>query len=356
MKVLELFAGSRSFSKAAEERGHETFSVDWEPYGRIDLVKDIRDMTIDDVPWVPDVIWASPDCTTYSIAAISTHRTGTEPKSDYAKLSDEVNQHFISLIKQWQELNPDLIYFIENPRGMLRKMPFMQEFNRETVWYCFAGETKVITDKGSFDLKSLSGTEPILLMPDGSWKQCPIRYYGKQQLYELTLKRRNTYYDIYVTGNHLWFIEDDRDYLLRTKDLEYLDRIPTVYPKDETSVDSYDWFVISVKETNRYEGVYCAEVEGYEAFVLDGNILTHNCKYGDVRAKPTDIWTNSSVWEPRPVCRNGNPDCHHQRAPRGSKTGTQGKKNAYERSRIPQELCDEVLEAAEKEIKLTKQK
>ena len=28
MKILELFAGSRSFSKVAEELGHETFAVD----------------------------------------------------------------------------------------------------------------------------------------------------------------------------------------------------------------------------------------------------------------------------------------------------------------------------------------
>ena len=31
MKVLDLFAGSRSFSKVADVLGHETFSVDIKP-------------------------------------------------------------------------------------------------------------------------------------------------------------------------------------------------------------------------------------------------------------------------------------------------------------------------------------
>lgn len=57
--------------------------------------------------------------------------------------------------------------------------------------------------------------------------------------------------------------------------------------------------MIGVEETDRFEEVYCAEVDGYETFVLDGNILTHNCTYGDNRAKPTDIWTNSTDWIPR---------------------------------------------------------
>ena len=35
MKILELFAGSRSFSKVAEELGHETFAVDINDFERI---------------------------------------------------------------------------------------------------------------------------------------------------------------------------------------------------------------------------------------------------------------------------------------------------------------------------------
>ena len=207
MNVLELFAGSRSIGKVGDKLGMNVFSVDWEKYDDIDLCIDVAKLKKEDIPFVPDFVWASPDCTTYSIAAISTHRNNTEPKSEYAKKCDITNQHFISLIKGWLEINPDMVFFIENPRGMLRKMPWMQEFKRHTIWYCV---------------------------------------------------------------------------------------------------------------------------------------------YGDERAKPTDIWTNSDKWIPRPVCHNGNKECHHTPAPRGSKTGTQGRKGSYERSKIPEQLCYEVLESLNK--------
>lgn len=78
MKVLELFAGTRSIGKAFEARGHEVFSVEWDKdFENIDLYADITTVTADDILRMfgkPDVIWASPDCTTYSVAAISKHR------------------------------------------------------------------------------------------------------------------------------------------------------------------------------------------------------------------------------------------------------------------------------------------
>ena len=100
MKVLELFAGSRSIGKAAEKLGHEVCSVDWQPFEGIDLVMDINDLTIDMLPFIPDMVWAAPDCTTYSIAAISHHRNGIAAKSDYAFKCDGVNVHVIFLINR----------------------------------------------------------------------------------------------------------------------------------------------------------------------------------------------------------------------------------------------------------------
>ena len=148
MKVLELFAGTRSIGKAFEAKGHEVFSVEWDKsFENINLYADIGGLTAKDVLKQfgrPDVIWASPDCTTYSIAAISHHRKKEEggnlaPVSDYAKFCDKVNKNVLDLIAI---LKPK-IYFIENPRGGMRKMDFMKGLYRYSVTYCQYGDKRM---------------------------------------------------------------------------------------------------------------------------------------------------------------------------------------------------------------------
>lgn len=118
------------------------------PNQNIDWYADIMEVTAKDIIerfGRPDVIWASPPCTSYSIAAISHHRkknveTGSlDPVSDFAKLSDELVKHTLELIK---ELKPKY-WFIENPRGGMRKMDFMQGLPRYTVTYCQYGDTRM---------------------------------------------------------------------------------------------------------------------------------------------------------------------------------------------------------------------
>ncbi len=213
MKIIELFAGSCDFAKLAKSRGHEVFTIDIKQFGDIDLLKDIEFLELKDLPFRPDLIIASPTCTTYSIAAISHHRNLQKPKSEFASKSDRVVENMFKLIDQLK-----CIYFVENPRGMFRKMDFVQDRNRKTVSYC---------------------------------------------------------------------------------------------------------------------------------------------SYGDIRMKPTDIFTNSLLWNPKPICKNYKYDidgniinrhCHHESARRGAKTGTQGLKNNFERSRIPKRLHLEILLSVEKEL------
>jgi len=212
VNVLELFAGSRSFGKVAEQRGHNVFSSDINNFDKIDYVVDINEFDVSKVPFIPDVIWASPPCTFFSVASIGKHwNKDHTPKSENALKGVRYVQSTLNIINYFLKLNPNIKFFIENPRGKLRKLPVVSKLERTTVWYC---------------------------------------------------------------------------------------------------------------------------------------------TYGDFRAKPTDIWSNhiysifnKKGWLPRKECFNGNKNCHHQPAPRGSQTGTQGLKGNYNRSKIPNELCKEILKS-----------
>ena len=73
LKILELFAATRSIGRPFEARGHKVYSVEWsKDFENIDLHADIGTLTAEQILrdfGQPDVIWASPDCTTFSIAA-----------------------------------------------------------------------------------------------------------------------------------------------------------------------------------------------------------------------------------------------------------------------------------------------
>ena len=212
MKVLELFAGSRSVGKAAESLGYNVFSSDINKFDGIDYAVDILEFDYSKVPFTPDIIWASPPCTYFSVASIGKHwNKDHTPKTEQAKLGVKIVEATLSIIEAFLNENQYLVFYIENPRGKLRKLEVVRDFDRATVWYC---------------------------------------------------------------------------------------------------------------------------------------------QYGDKRAKPTDIWTNNLYnpfqkkgWNPRPECFNGNQNCHHERAPRGSRTGTQGIKGNYNRSKIPNDLCLEILKS-----------
>lgn len=78
-------------------------------------------------------------------------------------------------------------------------------------------------------------------------------------------------------------------------------------------------------------------------------VTVHYCQYGDTSMKPTDLWGGfPQSWAPRPVCRNG-ATCHES-APRGAKTGTQGKAGAAARAEIPFELAEELMLATERTV------
>jgi len=204
MNILELFAGSRSISKVGKKMGHKVFTSDIEDFEEIDYVIDVLNFDYKKVLFIPDMIWASPPCTGFSVASIGHHWQGGVgayiPKSQTALLGIRLMEKTLEIIRHYQMINPNLVWYMENPRGVMRKMPQLTGLERKTVTYC---------------------------------------------------------------------------------------------------------------------------------------------QYGDTRMKPTDIWTNNKSWKPREKCSNGSP-CHVA-APRGSKTGTQGLKGSFDRSKIPASLCREVI-------------
>lgn len=145
MILLELFAWTRSIGKVAEEEGFKVFSVEIDPAFGCNMTMSVLDFPgIEGGGALPNIIWASPPCTSFSVAAISHHRhKGGDPKTKEAELWDLLVLKTISIIEGYLAVNPGLVWFIENPRWCLRKMPFMQRFKRHTVTYCQYGDTRM---------------------------------------------------------------------------------------------------------------------------------------------------------------------------------------------------------------------
>lgn len=140
MKVLELFSGTASFSRVAEARGHECRTLDNNPRFKPTYCMDIMDFSIDTLgDWRPDVIWASPPCQCFSIMVVSKNWTkngdGTyTPKRPETLQAIEIVKKTLTIIDELKSK----YFFIENPRAMLRKQPFMT-MPRKTVTYCKYG-------------------------------------------------------------------------------------------------------------------------------------------------------------------------------------------------------------------------
>lgn len=73
---------------------------------------------------------------------------------------------------------------------------------------CLAGETRVITDKGRFPIRELSGSIVNVLSTGGRWVPAPIRSFGKQPLLRITMTRGRRQRVVYATAEHQWFIHN----------------------------------------------------------------------------------------------------------------------------------------------------
>lgn len=137
MRVLDLFSGLGGWSSSFKDRGHEVFRVDIETKFECELHKDIFELKPEDIPWTPDIILASPPCEKFSVMRIGRNWTlDNKPRNPEAQLALDLVYRTTELIK---ELNPKF-WVMENPRGKLRKLEVVKDFDRRTVSYCQLGE------------------------------------------------------------------------------------------------------------------------------------------------------------------------------------------------------------------------
>ena len=137
--VLELFAGSRSIGNAAESLGMNVFSSDINNFKKIDYVENILNFDIKKIPFNPTIVWASPPCTYFSVASIGHHwHENNTPKTKEAVLGGKIVQKTIDIIN---EIKPKF-WFIENPRGKLKNLPVLSQYEYTTIWYCKYGDKR----------------------------------------------------------------------------------------------------------------------------------------------------------------------------------------------------------------------
>jgi hypothetical protein len=147
MLVFDLFSGTGSSTQAFKDAGHTVVSFELDDYFEATEHVDVFNLNATDLIakyGQPDFIWASPPCTAFSVASMGHHWGGGarayEPKTESAKKSQELVAHTRKLIA---ELNPTKGWIIENPRGMLRKLPVVAGLPRTTVTYCQYGDGRM---------------------------------------------------------------------------------------------------------------------------------------------------------------------------------------------------------------------
>ncbi len=147
MIIFDFFAGTGSSTQAFRDAGHTVFTFEKDPFFEATETVDIMKLSVAyplEKYGQPDFVWASPPCTAFSVASMGHHwASGGEhpvPKTPAA----EFNQLLVGkAIELAQGLNPKFGFLIENPRGMLRKLPVVQGLNRRTVTYCQYGDDRM---------------------------------------------------------------------------------------------------------------------------------------------------------------------------------------------------------------------
>lgn len=170
-RLVDLFSGTGSVAKEAKKLGYDVRALDMNDHPHVDYVSDIMkfDYKTEFSSWVPDVIWASPPCTHYS-------RAKTWGERDLVSANKIVRRVFKIIDWVMTNLNPNLIFVVENPQtGLLKDQTFMRRIPYVDADYCCYGfpyrkRTRFWTNSSlaeEEDLGLCPGAESCKQMKDG---------------------------------------------------------------------------------------------------------------------------------------------------------------------------------------------
>jgi site-specific DNA-cytosine methylase len=146
MLIFDFFSGTGSSTKAFKDAGHTVISFELDDFFEATENVDVTELSADYLLskyGKPDFVWASPPCTTFSVASIRHYWDYVDgvavPKNDKTLKGIAIVAHTRKLI---EELSPTKGFLIENPRGMLRKQSVVAELPRHTITYCQYGDNR----------------------------------------------------------------------------------------------------------------------------------------------------------------------------------------------------------------------
>jgi site-specific DNA-cytosine methylase len=165
MRVLELFSGTHSVGKVADELGWETVSVDMilPATHREDIMKFNYKQYPSDYF---DIVWASPPCVEYSklqdgwLGRMRKGHLYTKERQEICMA--EADKLVLKSLEIINYFNPTL-WYIENPRGKLKQRPIMKDIPYITVDYCrysnwgYRKTTNIWTNNNNFTPKTCEG-------------------------------------------------------------------------------------------------------------------------------------------------------------------------------------------------------
>ena len=149
-----------------------------------------------------------------NVADVSIDPSGNASNKDARSLMSEMSKAHLKLFafnKFFTEFQKK--YNLQTAREWLETewnggMYLHDAFTSSFLPYCFTGNTKILTKEGIRRLDCLVDKDIKVLNINGGWEDATVKHFGKAPIRKLILERYGVYKDIYVTGNHKWFIID----------------------------------------------------------------------------------------------------------------------------------------------------